>query len=276
MARTRQQGPKGSERSAEEWLRQIGATRIQYVGHCAGPPDFVIEFAGDEIAVEVCLLHDVDGWNKKSIRDHRFAFEKELGALIEEEATRQQNAPRWHAYCEYDDVETVSSIRDRAEWKDRARKALRTSGTGGEFQLLSKEKSKGRGIILILEPASSKGSFVGVSNNKGSIVAATLSEQIVCSIKEKGDKVRSGRRAKKYDRWWLVFDDEILMAPIEILTGEERGEIEARVCDCPGRAIWSKIVLMSRFQRVPPPQTVPKPYSVIWEDSSHPPLLPNH
>ena len=269
MARTRQQGPKGSEKTAEEWLRQIGATRIQYVGNCAGggPPDFVIEYAGDEIAVEVLLLHDVEGWNK---RKERFRFESELRELIQEESTRGENAPRWHANCEYDGVEAVSSIRDQEKWKDKARKALRTSGTGGKFQLLSKEKRRGRGVTLTLMPASNKGSFSGVSEDEGMIVQMTLSERIVCGVRDKADKVRSGKRAKKYDRWWLVFDDDILVAPIETLTTEERGEIEARVRDCPSRAIWSKIVLMSRFQTVPPPQTTPKWYCAVWEDSRHP------
>ena len=57
--------PKDSEIPVEEWLRQIGATNIRYTGGLSqGPPDFVIEYCGEEIAVEVTLLHDVEGWGR--------------------------------------------------------------------------------------------------------------------------------------------------------------------------------------------------------------------
>ena len=125
--------------------------------------------------------------------------------------------------------------------------------------------------MLTLMRATNEGSFAGVNTDEGSIVGTTLSEQIISGIKEKADKVLRGPRAKKYDRWWLVFDDEILIAPADSLV-RERAEIEARVRDSPDRTIWSKIVLMSRFQTVPPPQAAPKRYWSVWEDSKHPPL----
>ena len=274
MRRKRKEGPKGSEISVGEWLVQIGATNIQYVGAEAGggPPDWVMEYEGEEVAVEVCLLHDTEGWNKKEQRRIKTAFEKELRELIEEESARGETAPRWHACCEYDPRECTSSIRNREEWRKEARTALRTQGPGGEFQLISKEKRKGRGVKLVLMPASNEGGFSGVSADQGLIVEMTLSEQIVSGMKEKADKVREGKRAREYDRWWLVFDDEILIAPIAILTREEQDEIEARVRDCPGREVWSKIVLMSRFQAVPPPQKTFKWFYSLWEDSFHPSL----
>ena len=272
MERARIPGLKGSEKSVEEWLGQIGATKVKHVGDGPGPPDFVIEYAGeDRIAVEVCCLHDVKGWDKKEYRKHKCSFERELRALIEAEAARGENAPRWHTFCEYDGVERVSSIRDRKRWKDKASTALRTPGTGGEFQLLSKEARRGREVILTLMPATNEGSFAGVNPDEGSIVGTTLSERIIAGIREKAEKVLRGTRAKKYDRWWLVFDDEILVAPADSLV-RERAEIEARVRDSPDRTIWSKIVLMSRFQTVPPPPTAPKGYWSVWEDSKHPPL----
>lgn len=264
-------GLKDSEKSVEEWLGQIGATKIEHVGDGPGPPDFVIEYAGeDRIAVEACCLHEVKGWDKREYRQRKFSFERELGKLIAE-AARGENAPRWHAFCEYDGVECVSSIKDRRGWMDKAIKALRTPGTGGEFQLLSKEARRGRGVILTLMPATNEGSFARVSTDEGSIVGTTLSDQIVAGISEKADKVRRGPRAKKYDQWWLVFDDEILVAPADSLA-REHAEIEARVRDLPDTTMWSKIVLMSRFQTVPPPQTAPKRYWSVWEDSNHLPL----
>ena len=272
MASTGQDGPTDSEKSAEEWLRQVGAKRIKYVGQDGeGPPDFVVEYSGCRVAVEVCLLHDVDGWNKREYRKYKYSFEKQLMALIKEQAARGKNAPRWHASCEYDGVECISSICDR-KWQDEARRALQTPGVGGEFQLLPKETRRGRGIVLTLMPASNEGSFSGVSMDEGSIVGVTLSERIVAGVREKAKKVRGGTRAREYDRWWLVLDDEILVAPIEILTREERADIQTRVRDCPDRSIWSKIVLMNRFQSVTPPQTAPKSYWAVWEESRHPPL----
>ena len=44
----------------------------------------------------------------------------------------------------------------------------------------------------------------------------------------------------------MVFDDEILRAPIGLLGADERTDIEAKVRECCDREQWSKIVLVSR------------------------------
>ena len=49
---------------------------------------------------------------------------------------------------------------------------------------------KGRGVILELIPASSKGSFAGVSVDEGFMVEETLAERIITEMKNKTDKVR--------------------------------------------------------------------------------------
>ena len=121
MGRKRQDGPKDSEISVCEWLEQIGATEIRFVGNDVGggPPDFVVKYAGEEIAVEVCLLHDSDGWD----RTEKHAFEQELRCLIKE-VSKEENAPRWHSSCEYDPREPYPPRKSCKEWKEKVRKAL--------------------------------------------------------------------------------------------------------------------------------------------------------
>lgn len=74
--------PRGSEKPVGQWLEQIGATHIRYEGakRKEGPPDFVVTYEGNEIAVEVTLLHDNEGWS----RERKEAFHSELRAYIEE------------------------------------------------------------------------------------------------------------------------------------------------------------------------------------------------
>ena len=270
MSSNRNAGPKGSEIWIEGWLKQIGAEKVEYVGSKDqdGPPDWVIVYEGKTVAVEVSLLHDSAGWGKTS----EVAFGQELAKLIKEESGRGATAPQWHARCEYDPRESKSSIRNQKEWKARARKALSTPGPGGCFQLLSSASKKGRGVILELAPASSKGSFVGVSVDQGFIVEPTLTNRIIAETRKKTDKVRNGDRAKNYCQWWLVFDDEILIAPIGVLMASEESSIATAVQNSIDRNLWSKIVLVSRFQAAPHSQGHPKRFWAPWEDDRHPPL----
>ena len=271
MSSNRNAGPKDSEICVGDWLKEIGAENLQYLGSKdqEGPPDWVIRYEGEEVAVEVSLLHDPAGWGRSS---EVFAFQHELEKLIEEESVRTATAPQWHARCEYDPRESKSSIRNQEEWKSRARRALSTPGPGGSFQLLSSAATKGRGVILELTPASSTGSFAGVSVDEGFIVEPTLTKRIIAETRKKTDKVRKGDRAKNYRRWWLVFDDEILIAPIWALTASEQSNIATAVQNSIDRKLWSKIVLVSRFQAAPNSQGHPKWFWAPWEDDRHPPL----
>ena len=270
MAGRPQEGPKGSEVSIEEWLKQIGATEIRYVGDedGGGPPDFLMKYADEKIAVEVTLLHDSEGWR----RDKERAFERELGHLIEEVSMEEGNAPRWHSRCEYDPREPRPPRSDCKGWKGKVRQALRTPGMGGNFQLLSPERMRGRGVYLNLVPASNEGSFAGVSVDRGYLVGPILAERVVACVKEKTNKIRQGKRSKKYGRWWLVFDDEMLRAPVGVLGADERKTIKKRVQKTDGREQWSKIVMVSRFQPTPPPSKPPKWFYALWEDPRHPAL----
>ena len=271
MAGKRHDIPQGSEVPVREWLKQIGATDIRYVGDGDGPPDFLVKYREEEIAVEVTLLHDSDGWS----RTEKHAFEQELGHLLGhliEEVSKEENAPRWHSRCEYDSREPHPPRRNCKELKEKIREVLLTRGWGGEFQLLSPERRRGRGVILELWPASNEGSFVGVSEDEGCLTASDLAECIAARVEEKAKKVRQGKRTKAYEHWWLVFDDEVLVMPIGELPENERAIIEARVRECAGREQWNKIVLVGRFQTTPLPPKCPKWFYAPWEDHEHPAL----
>lgn len=266
------QKPKGSEHSIKDWLEQIGATEIQFVGGESegGPPDYTIQYVGEQIGVEVRLLDDITGWP----RNKRMAFEKELKCLIEEVA-QEKDAPRWHTCCEYDPKETQLPRPECMAWKEKVRKALRTKGTGEEIELLSPKIRRGRGVRLTLKPANNEGSFVGASVDEGDLVAQTLGDRVVACVKEKTNKVQRGNRSHRHLLWWLVFDDEILLVPIGVLGADERAAIKAKVRACNGREQWSKIVIVSRFQTVPASQKFSRQFCALWEDPQHPPLPPS-
>ena len=58
MAEKQKNSPQDSEITTGAWLDQIGATK-EYIGlDGPGPPDYVIQYEGDTIAVEATLLCD--------------------------------------------------------------------------------------------------------------------------------------------------------------------------------------------------------------------------
>ena len=268
MTEKNRQTPKGSEIPIRDWLQQIGAKDIQYLGDGDGPPDFVVRFSDQEIAVEVTLLHDPKGWGKT----REIAFERELNALIEQVAREDAHAPRWHVVCEYDPVEPRPPRSTCRQWKANVRQALRTRGPGQELQLLCPEKKRGRGIRLLLIPAGNAGGLAPVQVDEGFMVMPTLTEQVLACISRKTDKLQRGFRSDHYDRWWLVFDDEILIAPMAAIGKGERSQIETSVRQCHDNESWSKIVLVNRFQPSRDSATFPKSFHPLWEDPKHPAL----
>ena len=268
MANSQQSGPRGSECPVGEWLEQIGATDICYVGNRNEPPDFEITWSGERVAVEVARLLPAVGWDKKT----EIAFEKELRTLIKEVSNDPGN-PRWHSWCQYDSRDRCPSRSQTAAWKERARKALLTRGPGGEFQLLSAKQLAGRGIVLELYPAGNEGSFSGVSGDEGHIIEGTLVDRVVDWIDKKSSKVTKVKPIDEDRHWWLVFDDEIVMAPAGIL-GKSREKIENDVRDNIDMELWNKVVLVSRFQLERPPPKRPKWFWPLWENRQCA-LLPN-
>ena len=265
MAQKGTPGPKGSEIPCEEWLTQIGAIDVCYTGAAGTPPDFVIDYRGDPIAVEVTLLHDQDGWP----RAVETAVERALERVIEEVSDEVEDSPNWHVRCEYDPEQPAGSMRDVA-WKERARKLLRRPGPGGEFPLLAPARVRGRGVVLTLLPSSQASTLHPVCPDMGGRVVASLIERIAAEVRRKTRKVQ--KAPGYYDRWWLVFDDEMLIAPFSVLSPDERRKIETAVRECDGRDQWSKIVLMSRYQLTPPLPKRDKWFHPLWEDERSPPL----
>ena len=269
MKNGRHREPKDSEIPVGEWLEQIGAAAIEYVGDDAGggPPDYTIEYGGERIAVEVRLLDDGIGWPAEKKR----AFERELKDFIEEVAAGK-NAPKWHACVEYDPDEPGPPKRGDKTWRETVREALASEQLMEEVQLVPPEKRRGRGIVLTLLRASNQGSFNGLEEDEGHLVARTLTERVTACVNEKAEKVARGSRAQQYETWWLVLDDEVLIAPKWVMSKEEQAQIEESVRACPGRNQWSKIVVMSRFQTVEPPERQAKWFWTVWEDPRHAPL----
>ena len=260
MANSQRKGPKGSEIPIQEWLEQIGATDISYVGDRNSPPDFTIMYSGKKISIEVARLIPNVGWEKKT----EIAFERELRDLIEEIASDPNN-PRWHSSCQYDASDRCPSRSESEVWKERARKALCTAGPGGEFQLLSHNNLNGRGIILELYPAGNEGGFSGVSEDEGYMVEETTVDRLVRWIDKKSSLVRKTKPIDGNRIWWLVFDDEIVVAPAKFLM-ESREQIENIVRNKIDTKLWSKVVLVSRFQLDRPPPIRPKWFWPLWEN----------
>ena len=262
--------PKGSEISIGEWLDQIGATSQFVGGDGDGPPDWAIQYKCHKIGVEVTLLHDHEGWGRTKEK----AFEREIKRLIEEVLQEGEDMPRWHARCEYDPRVLRPPSKENSAWKDRVRDALRSS-IGGKFQVLPERDIRGGGVVLELDPATNEGSFSGVSVDEGYAVQATITERIVALVKEKVNKIRNSEKAGCYHQWWLVFDDEILIVPIAVLSADERSRIEASVRECQDTVQLSKIVVVSRFQLTPPSVKQDKWFYAPWQDPRHPPLPPS-
>ncbi len=263
MTEKNKEHPKGSEIDVQKWLRQIGAENICFTGGSSnGPPDFIIEFEGEEAAIEVTLLDYENGWSQTTEQ----AVFREARKLYEE-AYKEGFA--WHGYIEYDPRESKNSMKDRS-WKKRMRKALRST-CAGEFQLLSPKIKRGEGVILNLHPASNKGGISQVCINCGSELLPILLERIVKTLETKTEKIRKSESFSEY-KWWLVLHDHIVLATRGILTDSEAQEIEGRVRDCLSRKCWSKIVLVSRFHTAIPPTQLSNSFWPLWEDGGHPDL----
>lgn len=141
---------------------------------------------------------------------------------------------------------------------------------------MAEEDIRGRGVVLELNPASNEGSFSGVIVDEGHAVEAPLAQQMVARVKEKVKKIHKSEKAGCYRRWWLVFDDEIVIASVDqVLTTEERGRIEGSLRECQETMELSKIVMVSRYQTSSPPVKQDKWFYAPWEDPRHPPLPPS-
>ena len=256
-----------SEATCKDWLAQIGATDIRFVGDQHGPPDFEATYRDELIAVEVTRTKERIGW----LREFECAFAKQLEEYIEETTNGTRNCPRWHASCEYDPRETRPPGKNDRYWRDQVRKALQQRGRGGEFQLLPQGKMNGRGVRLRLHPATDEGSFTSVQIDEAIFVASELGTCIAEDIRIKTAKVKNGNRLGKYNRWWLVLSDEICMSNPSALRDDSIHHIRQATQRSVGIAQWSKVVLLARPADVDPSKR-PVHFIPLWEGPLQDPL----
>lgn len=256
-----------SEATCKDWLAQIGATDICFVGDQHGPPDFEARYRDELIAVEVTRTKERIGWS----RELEFAFAKQLEDYIQEITNEIRNCPRWHASCEYDPRETRPPRKNDRYWRDQVRRALQERGHGGEFQLLPRGKINGRGVRLRLHPATDEGSFTSVQIDEAIFVASELGMCIAEDIRRKTVRVNNGNRSRKYNRWWLVLSDEICMSYPSALGDDSIHHIRQATQRSVGIAQWSKVVLLARHAGVDPSKR-PVPFIPLWEGPLQDPL----
>ena len=232
-------GPRGSEVPVRSWLETISTTDVRYVGEGKGPPDYLVRFGGDEVAVEVTRLLDNRGWPERQ----RIAFQRTLAAVIEM-VSKEKGAPRWHTWCEYD-PRTRRPPRATGAWREVVKQCLRTPGPGGTVQLISDGSRVGRGVVLWYTPAGNAGGFARVSEDTGIRPAGTAGDRIANVVAVKAQKVQKGLRAQAFSRWWLVLDEEIVI--VHPILGREWTYVEDHVQFCEGIEQWNKVVVYSRF-----------------------------
>ena len=235
---TSRNGARGSEVPVGSWFEKVGAVDVQYVGDDEGPPDYLVRFGGDEVAVEVTRLSNNRGWPEK----RRIAFERELDDVICKVAN-EKGAPRWHSWCEYDPC-VPRPPKKRGAWRELVEQCLRTPGPGGEVQLIPDVSRVGRGVVLGYMPAGNAGSFTGVSEDMGIRPVGAVTDRVTVVVASKARKAKKGPRTQGFSRWWLVLDEEIVY--VHSVLGREWSNVEKRVRFCEGIEQWNKVVLYNR------------------------------
>lgn len=273
-----------SEQVVRNWFRQIGATDPCFVGEKGkqGPPDWVINYRGHTIAVEVTLLHDEkNGWT----RAREIGVEETLRGLVERVSCEHGSPLAWQVSCEYDPEQPPRTMRT-GKWEDSALGILRSAASAApvclmDRRLLPEKKARDHGwgvyLNVVARPASKNSGLVQVSSGLGErgnkAVIENASSAIEHKVKKLRDSIARGERSQLYDDWWLVFDDELVMVPI--LGDDEWKSIDEEIQGCPGIDLWSKVVLVNRFQPGDTTRPTNKWYHAFWEDPGHPPLPPS-
>lgn len=254
-----------SEATCKDWLTQIGATNISFVGNQLGPPDFEVTYRDELIAVEVTRTKELINWPQK----YEYAFANRLKSYIAKITNETRNCPRWHAFCEYDPRETGLPERNDQYWREQVRNAVQQRGHGGGFQLLPKSKIKGRGVKLRLYPATDEGSFTGVCRDEAIFVASELGKCIPEDIRRKTKIVKERSQSESYTKWWLILSDEIFISYSKGLGADSIHHIRQATRRSKGIGQWSKVVLLTRHVD---PSTRPVAFIPLWEDPLHDPL----
>ena len=250
-----------SENLIHEWLVAIikddGGTKddVEFVGDRnkgvpgkrQSPPDFVLTYKDQKIAVEVTLL-EPGGTHKKWITAEK-SMEKKLNKLTREIASDNGTCP-WYFVCEYDPNYPPPPGRFE-DIKPQAMKAFREGEPLSEHQLLP-DKKKGYGIELKLVHRVKKDGTPGeVTSCFGILLEDQLENRLSDVIRSKEEKITDEVK-KEYDGhlWWLVLDDRILLANKSFLHDKEVENIVQHVGKLINRDLWDKVVFVSRWRRV--------------------------
>ena len=238
---SKQSGPRGSELVVQEWLqRRSDVVDVHYVGDVGeGPPDFLANFHGVEVAIEVTSMPLDTGWPE----DQRLGFEAELQQVVRS-VKDDPEAPRWHVLCEIDDKQPRPPKRN-GDWKERVREALLRGSGAGDLQLMAESERVGEGVVVKHFPASNDGSLPFANQQGAYLVVGSASTRILDEVHAKAVKVGQSERAQEYSHWWLILDDEVVMFHEELTTGEWR-DIRDAVATSEHIPVWSKVILVSR------------------------------
>ncbi len=272
MTGRRQNVPKGSEIPTKIWLEQIEMKKIMFVGlDGEGPPDFTGEYLEEKIAVEACLLYDKSVWG----RTIETAVKEMLESLIREVGSEEGIGIHW--LVEYDEQDRPPKNTDRKSLKKQIKAVVRSVKSDGmwgrEFSIRAQDKSDGRGITLVpVGQATNETTISGWGADTGQILYGDeLGMQIGALVSEKARKVRKSERARAFDRWWLILDDEVTFA-MDILSPGSEPALLKHIREAEGFEMWSKIVLLSRMRDTVLPPDSPLWFKPLWEDPRCPPL----
>ena len=257
------------------WLETVGVVGIKHVGDGSGPPDFAGRYDDEYVAIEITQLFPSDRWSVSRERGLAFRLRKLIADIYRE----FPKGPRWYVTCEYDPSQPCPSSKS-TQWKAAARRALSTPGLGGTFPLMPRCQQKGYGLELILSPTSPSGAFGHLPEHEQHLVTSSLGSAPVAElisalprvIDEKTRKFHKRTRYRSCKQWWLVLDDNILIAPSSFLTSGEKEAVSSCVAECSEIGLWSKVVLYNRFQPTPPPDPAPGWFWTLWECAAHSPL----
>ena len=235
-------GPRGSELVVQDWLRrQPDIVDVRYVGDAgAGPPDFLAEFHGVEVAIEVTKMPLNMGWPE----DRRLGFQAEL-QRVAQCVMGNPKVPRLHVLCTAD-ARQPEPPKPNGDWKEWLREALLGANGAGELQLMAESERVGRGVVVKYFPASNEGSLPLVNQGGAYGVVGTASIRIVEEVEAKAAKVRRSERAREHSNWWLILDDEVVLNYAGLNAGEWR-HIRDAVETNEHKAVWSKVILVSRW-----------------------------
>lgn len=299
--------PDTSETAVGEWLRQIGATNIEFEGDKAkiGPPDWTVEHQGRSVAVEVSRLDDTDGEVMRPWIRFSRQVRQELDRIMPE--VQQKLGHGWHvAQLEYDEDQSRPPEKKGEEarwWKNELRERLFTERDQlppdmWDIQLAPANMREGRGVHLLVVPASpgNPGSstvdpddpkaWLPITPDSGFFVIPVMEDRVCERVREKAQKVLANGRERQRDQW-LVLDDQILIASSSTLNEDDRKAVMDKVRDAVAEdGVWDKVVLMSRYIPIPgrlsdaPPDDAgleelrkqDKTFWPMWEASENPPL----